>query len=384
MRLERARGARRSAVQGAGIALIAALLAACGGGGGGGGASGGGGAGNTGTGGGTGTLGPGGGLGTCRATQDTSATGFTLGVCDNRTSSAGSEQNDVGFKDIVDAAAIVSIVDYAAKAYTLNLPSPIGSPVALSAATQEDRCLNRLGNAVGLALQEPVNATTGQPRSAILSFTQATTGTAANDPVCPSRPGQSAQLPLTKIDFGTWERYVGAAELYYGGWYTPRAGNAASRPTADVAFDGAGAGVAGSGGLSAGYLFTAISSFGTSATVRNVSYSAATGKLTGTLSNFDYSRSGQAIPANATLTSATFTATVEANGRFSGTLAGTGTLTPAGQSSLSATVAGLVEGVVVGNPTSGFELAARYQASLTGAGLTAPSARAAGSFAIAQ
>lgn len=370
------RGAGRPLAQTAGIALVTALLVACGGGGGGGG--GGTSSTGTGTGTGTGTLGPGGGLGTCPATRDTSATAFTLGVCDT-VSATGAEQHDVGFKDV---SSSVTINDFAAKRYTLNLPASIGSPVALS---QENRCLNALGSQVGLVLEEPVRAAAGQARSLVQSFTQGTTGTDAQDATCPNRPARSAALPLNLVDFGAWERFVGGAapfELYYGGWYAPRAG-APIRPAVNVVFDGNGANRTGAGGISVGYLFTAVSFFGMSGTLSNVSYDAATSTITGTLSNFQYSRSARPVAANAAMTSARFTATVAPNGTFTGTLTGTGTLTPEGQSSTAAAVTGLVEGVIVGDQ-SGFELAARYQASLTATGLSLPSARTAGSFATAQ
>ena len=366
-------GARHSAAHSAGIALIALLLAACGGGGGGGssGASGG-----TGSTGGATTGGLGGGLATCPATTGTSASGLTLGVCQGTT-------YDIAF---VDVSSPVAVNDYAAKTYTLNVPASIGSPVLLSAAAQEDRCRNVLGDRSGLTLQSPLPAASGQPRSTLLSFTQPTTGTGATDALCPNRVGQPAELPLQAIDFGTWERYTGGLELYYGTWFTPRAG-AATRPTANVQFLGAGlsAPARTPRGVSVGYLFTALSAYGLSGQLLGTTFDAASSTLQGTISTFAYSStaSTQQTSTNVSISSIAFTATVAPDGTFSGTLTGSGAIAPSGGASVPAQVSGIVTGVIVNGP-GGYELAGRYQAGLTPSVGTTVTARAVGSFAAAQ
>lgn len=381
-------------VRSLGVALLLAALAACGGGGGGGG-------GNDGAvaGGGGGTDGGGGGVGVqpnCDAVRAPTAGGFMLGVCSTR--QGGSELNAHTFKSlaIVPGQPLVA-PNYAGvkPSYTLNLAAPVlASGPATLGPEAEDRCRIFIGTRPGYTLQVPsaeaLRTNPEAPRVAVISFTQ---GSAA----CPEatladgtrRPGRAATDPSFNtaaklVDFGTFERYVGGQELYYGGWYVPRQ-QGAFNPAVALRFPSR---AAIGGGMMGGYLFTAISSFGLSGVLGDIVYTppataGGAGRLVGTIANFGYSR------ANETVTSpqvrfegpVTIEATVQPSGAFSGTLRGSGFL-----GATAAAFNGAIEGVVVTVPAAGGavaagELAARVQGELAVPGASAPGARMVGALA---
>ena len=370
-----------------GVALLLAALAACGGGGGGGG-------GDSAVGANGGAVGGGnGGTGTqpnCDAVRSPTPGAFMLGVCSTR--QAGSELNAHTFKSlaILPGQPLVT-PDFATRSYTLNLAAPVlaGGPATLGPAA-EDTCRIFIGTRPGYTLQIPspdvLNTNPEAPRVAVISFTQGSN-------VCPAatladgttRPARAAtapsfNTPAKLVDFGTFERYVGGQELYYGGWYFPRQQNAFN-PAVALRFPTR---AAIGGGMLGGYLFTAISSFGVSGVVGDIAYTppataGGAGRLTGTIANFGYSR------ANETVTSpqvrfegpVTIEASVTPTGAFSGTLRGTGVL-----GATAASFNGAIEGVIVTAPgAAAGELAARVQGELAVPGASAPGARMVGALA---
>lgn len=379
MSLGRARGARRSLAQGAGIALLTALLAACGGGGGGGGGTGGGGAGGGGggggAGGGDGALGSGNGAGTCAATQNTTANGFVLGVCENQAASGGITF-DVAHREVSNSEAAVSVVNFATKSYTLTLPDFSSTPVTLTAA-DETSCANVLGQSSG-ALLEQENSPAAGLRSTLLSFSQPARAFTAGAGCNRNASAQPAALTLQTFDFGAWERAVSSREFYYGGWYARRPAVPAQVPSSAVA----------SGnriGVAVGYLFNAVETLGTSGQVRNVAFDAASRTISGTIDSFALSSAGPIREATARLVSLSFAGVpVDTAGNFDGALSGNANLILDGVLTTGA-VTGRIKGSMLTAGASGVEVAGRFQAAVstqTGAQIVVR-ARAAGSFAIA-
>lgn len=384
MRLGRARGARRSLAQGASMALIAALLAACGGGGGGGGGSSNT-AGNgigTGTGTGTGgaTVGPGGGTGSCAATQNTAPNGLALGVCFSQDATLNTTVFDIGHRDIPNSDSAVTVVNFAAKSYTVTLPGLLPAPVNL-AATDENPCANLLGDKSGLLLEVPNNPGNA-PSTTLLSFAQGFGAITAGQLGCSiSKLGRpTPEIALSLLDFGTWERFAGGNALYYSGWYARRPEVAAVLPTRSVAFGASRPGVA------VGYLFSALDSLGISAAVRNVTFDAATRTVSGTIDTVQRNRQGRAAVANVQVESVSFAGIpVAQNGDFDGALNGTGNIIPQNTNTpIPASVTGRIRGTVVaaGDGAGPAEMAARFQLVLSAQGATNAVGRATGAFAI--
>ena len=387
MRLETDRGARRFLAQGAGVALMAALLAACGGGGGGGGSSGtpAGATGTTGTGGtsvtGPTATGPGGGTSSCAATQGTAANGLALGVCFSRDATLNTTVFDIGHRDLAGSDTAVTVVNFAAKNYAITLPGLLPSPVSF-AATDENPCANLLGDKSGLLLEVPNNPG-NSPSTTLLSFTQGYGSITAGQLGCTiSKTGRpTPEIALSVFDFGTWERFAGGNALFYSGWYARRPDAAAAvPPTGSVTFGASRPGVA------VGYLFSALDALGTSATVRNATFNAATRTVSGTLDTFQRNRQGLAAVASVQIESVSFSnIPVAANGDFDGPLNGTGNVVPSNTSTpIPASVTGRIKGTVLAaNGGAGpAEMAARFQATLTAQGAAAANGRATGAFAI--
>ncbi len=335
------------AAQASSAVLLVTFLAACGGGGG---DSGGGGATPPAGGGGNPpaatppTLG---GLNCVAATGG--GTGYVLGVCSVVTGTT--EAISAQFQNFPITVATDASV---AKRFTLNVQSPLSPGAKTVDATTENCAGNQLGSKVGFLAEVFDDATkpATSPRFTVLSFTQSY---GENTALCrtPSNNLKAALYPMTYTDVGVWERYLGEAALYYGGWYALR-GTTNAVPTAGKTY---------ASGVAFGYRFTPTLGYGMSAdVVAGASWNGSA--MSVQINNFAYSRAsvtnpnpGDALP---TLTlSGTYDATTK---KVSGTVSGTG-------------VSGIWEGEFAG--PAGQEFAAKFQLVQSATGH-----RVTGSFAV--
>lgn len=274
---------------GAGMVVLTAALTACGGGG------------SSGSQGGAVNL-------NCGAAANATQSGYSLGVC-----SAGGSNRPV-FRGNLDTIG-VTINDYAAKSYTLNLNEETGpNPQLAFGAANEDRCNNLVGAARVLVQTNP-NPATG-PYAAVLSATQ-TPQDPTPDDTCVKNGGGAALPPIgtiamAQVDFGTWERWLSGQSFYYGGWFTARNAGANAKP--------AGAKSYGDGRL-IGYVYTPLSSFGMLGPKMTLTIDAAN-VITGTATEVQNSRTGFNANLNAQIVSLNLNGGADPDGKFRGTLTG--------------------------------------------------------------
>jgi hypothetical protein len=282
----------------------------------------------------------------CPAANNATSNGYSLGVC----SASGGTQNKPVYRG--DLSINVTVNNYAAKAYTLNLNAETGPSTVAFGSANEDRCQNLVG--AGRINTETVPNPARGVYAAVLSGTQKPTDPIAGDS-CFQAGGAglppALNVPLTFVDFGTWERYVGGQSFYYGGWYTAL-GSANVKPAAAKTYS--------AGGLSFGYVYTTVSSFGTAGVVSSVAVDA-TGTITGTVNDFQNSRTGFDPSLNAQIVSLTMAGTAAADGTFSGTLTGVATFGASGPQ--QAILGGGFEGRFFG--PNGEEIAGRWWVQLS-------------------
>ncbi len=263
-----------------GAAALLAVMAACGGGGGSASTS------SSGvtssSSGGTPTLG---GLNCVAGVGDN--TGFTVGVCDGNLSVPPVGQINLQFQSF---DVQVGIGNFNAKQYSITTKTPLLPESKNLDANSEFCSSNLLGLEPAFLTQifDLPGKEATSPRTALLSFTQPygnpeTLGadqkianpcrTAANGIPKP------ATYPMSFMDFGTWERYLGETSLYYGGWYAVRAGANAAPSSAKTYVPG----------KLIGYRLNSGGSYGLSGKVSNAAYAASV--LTLEMDGYSYSRS---------------------------------------------------------------------------------------------
>lgn len=268
--------------------------------------------------------------------------GYILGVCSVLT--GGVEAISSGFQNFPVVVASAPAPN-TGKSFSLTTTTPLLPGGKTVDASLENCASNQLGTAVGYLAEVFDNATAPatSPRYSVLAFSQ-TYGarTAQQNGVTVSlcnKPGNTilpAALALTYMDVGVWERYLGDAALYYGGWYSQR--GTTSAPAAN--------GKTYAAGKAFGYRFTADQGFGMSADVAaGAVWNGST--VSFQLSNFSYSRTGVTNPnPGLALPTVTLRATAITGKAVTGLVEGTG-------------VSGIFEGEF-GGP-AGEEFAGRFQ-----------------------
>lgn len=310
--------------------------------------------------------GPNGSCGGSIGNGTTDLTGLTLGACDSATAT---QRWSTAFRSL---DTTVTPLNAATRSYRVQTPAPSApADVTLAAADSESTCLNLIGNRRLLVMQSPLGASASTPYTLLASAASAYSGNSSCEggPL----PAGGPAVALTVADFGVWERNVGTAvprEGYSGGWYATRNGATPFQPTANFV-----AGSTAATGLATGFLFNRDIQFGASApaTLTFTAGTTAPAVVSGSISNISYLNSvtvrnvGQTagtVPVPRIVTMQ-FQNLAVVNGRFSGSLTGTGAV--AGQ-----TVAGVVEGIVVRNATNtGNEIVGRFQGELRDATNTA-------------
>lgn len=278
----------------------------------------------------------------CPAVNKGTTAGYALGVC----AAGGSNRNRITLR--ADLPITVTINDYSTKLYTLNLNAETGPNAASFNTTNEDACLNVLGGGRFATLTIP-NPTGEGPYAAVISGTQAPRDPSPADPCSPvdlSSVPPVQRVELTKVDFGTWERFVGGVSYYYGGWYTPLTSTNV-KPVGAKRYN--------AGGRALGYVYTTRASFGTAAPVRAFEVDA-DGRITATIDGFQNARSTDFdINQNALIGTLSLQGNANADGTFVGTLSGTVTL---GNAAPQPIIAGAFEGRFFG--PAGDEVAGRW------------------------
>lgn len=281
--------------------------------------------------------------------------GYILGVCS--VFSGNTEANSVQFQNFPLTVTTDSSV---AKRFTLNTQSPYLPGARTMDAANENCSDNQLGSKSGFLTEiydDPTRPATSS-RYSVISFAQ-TVGENTNFCRTPQNQTRLSAFnvvtggDLALSDFGTWERYLGGASLYYAGWYALRTTTNAT-PQAGKTY---------AKGIAVGYRFAANLGYGMSADV--VSGATWNGtSLTLQINNLAYSRRNLAnpsvTPAIDTLTlSGTYSATTK---KVSGLVSGTG-------------VGGTFEGEFAG--ASGQEFVGKFQLLQAASG-----DRLAGAFAV--
>ncbi len=160
-----------------------------------------------------------------------------------------------------------------------------------------------------------------------------------------------ALYPLTYSDAGVWERYLGEAALYFGGWYATR-GTSHAVPSANKTYGS---------GVAFGYRFTPGKGYGMSADVlSNATWNGSA--ITVQISNFAYSTAGETNPNPGALPVLSLTSGTVTGTKVTGTVSGTG-------------VTGIWEGEFAG--PAGQEFAGKFQVVQASTGH-----RVTGSFAV--
>ena len=272
--------------------------------------------------------------------------GYILGVCSVVTN--GVEAISSGFQNFAVTVAS-NPAPNTGKAFTLNTQTPILPGSRTVDASLENCANNQLGTSVGYLAEvfENANSPTTSPRYSVLTFSQAYGARITNvngvqtdrcrqagNPV--TVPALPNAVPLAFMDVGVWERYLGDASLYYGGWYSQRNTNSAVAPSGKVY----------GAGKAFGYRFTADQGFGMSADVAaGATWNGST--MTLQLINFTYSRANVTSPnPGAALPTVSLRATTVTGKAVTGLVEGTG-------------VSGIFEGEF-GGP-NGEEFAGRFQ-----------------------
>ena len=272
--------------------------------------------------------------------------GYILGVCSVVTN--GVEAISSGFQNF-QVTVVSNPAPNTGKAFTLNTQTPLLPGSKTVDASLENCANNQLGTSIGYLAEifDNAAAPTTSPRYSVLTFSQGygariTTVNSVQTDLC-RRPGNPITapalpnaVPLAFMDVGVWERYLGDAALYYGGWYSQRGTTSAA----------AAAGKVYGAGKAFGYRFTADQGFGMSADVAaGATWNGST--MTLQLSNFSYSRANVAAPnPGAPLPTVSLRATTITGKAVTGLVEGTG-------------VSGIFEGEF-GGP-AGEEFAGRFQ-----------------------
>ena len=272
--------------------------------------------------------------------------GYILGVCSVVTNNV--EAISSGFQNF-----LVTVASNAApntgKAFTLNTQTPLLPGAKEVNASLENCANNQLGTSVGYLAEvfDNANSPATSPRYSVLTFSQGygariTSVNNVQTDLCRragnpiTAPALPNAVPLAFMDVGVWERYLGDAALYYGGWYSQRGTTSAA----------AAAGKTYGAGKAFGYRFTADQGFGMSADIATgATWNGTT--MTLQLSNFNYSRANVTSPnPGAPLPTVTLRATTVTGKAVTGLVEGTG-------------VSGIFEGEF-GGP-AGEEFAGRFQ-----------------------
>lgn len=288
--------------------------------------------------------------------------GYILGVCSVVTN--GVEAIAAGFQNF-PATVTSNPAPNTSKTFTLNLQTPV-SPGAKSVDASLENCANnQLGTSIGFLAEvfDNANAPTTSPRYSILTFSQGygariTSVNNVQTDLCRrsgnpiTAPALPNAVPLAFMDVGVWERYLGDAALYYGGWYSQR-GTTSAAATAGKTYGA---------GKAFGYRFTADQGFGMSADIAaGATWNGST--MTLQISSFNYSRANVTTPnPGAPFPVITLRATAISGKAVTGLVEGTG-------------ISGIFEGEF-GGP-AGEEFAGRFQFVQPASGH-----KASGSFAI--
>jgi hypothetical protein len=267
--------------------------------------------------------------------------GYVLGVCSVVT--AGVEAISSQFQNFPLTVTTDASV---AKRFTLNTQTPLLPGARTMDAANENCGDNQLGSKSGYLTEIYEDATkpATSPRFSVLSFAQ-TVGENTNFCRTPTNQTKPAAYTLTNSDFGTWERYLGEAALYYGGWYALRT-TTNGLPTGPKTY---------AQGAAFGYRFTSGNpaagiqgkGYGVSADVPSgASWNGTT--LTVQINNFAYSRRSEVNPTVApALDTLTLSGTYSADTKkVSGIVSGTG-------------VTGIFEGEFAG--ATGQEFVGKFQ-----------------------
>jgi hypothetical protein len=272
-----------------------------------------------------------GGLNCVAATGGSS--GYILGVC-----SVVSGTTETISSQFQNFPVTVTTDPSVAKRFTLNVQSPLLPGGRTMDAANENCGDNQLGSKSGYLteLYEDATKPATSPRYSVLSFAQSV-GENTNFCRTPTNQTKPAAFTLASSDFGTWERYLGEAALYYGGWYALRTTTNAL-PTGSKTYGP---------GAAFGYRFTAAKGYGVSAdVVSGATWNGTTLALQ--INNFAYSRRAEVnpvvSPALGTLSlSGTYSAETK---KVTGLVSGTG-------------VTGIFEGEFAGS--SGQEFVGKFQ-----------------------
>jgi hypothetical protein len=199
--------------------------------------------------------------------------------------------------------------------FSLDVQTPVSAGSRTLDGTNERCDGNILGNVTNYLTELYVDATNPatSPSFSILSPAQKYGRNVAQCRLA-ANPLDGASYPLTYLDFGTFERYLGESSLYYGGWTAQRTATNAA-PTSAKTY---------AAGLMIGYRTTNSLSYGMSATVpAGASWNGST--LTFTMGSFVYSRRNETNPnPGEVIPTLTFASTAGSGGTLSGVITGTG------------------------------------------------------------
>jgi hypothetical protein len=263
-------------------------------------------------------------------------TGYVLGACVLASRASPTSplvgQTATNFQNF--PATVTPSDDKTLRRYTLNVTSPFGAGAQTMDGTGENCEANSVGGRAAYATEfyaDPTNPA-NSPRYTVLSFTQSY---GLNSPQCRTATNTRAvaAFNLTTADFGLWERFLGEASIYYGGWYAAR--GAQGLPANGKTY---------SEGLAIGYRITPEWVFGMSSTVTTTgAWNGST--ITLQISGDRYS-SSQTTAFPTAFPTLTLTTTARTGNKVSGDVTGSG-------------VAGIWEGEFFG--PNGAEFAGRFQ-----------------------
>ncbi len=209
----------------------------------------------------------------CGATSATTGDGYVIGACAVAVKQADGSSFETTTSQFQDALFSVSVdQNVTATAdpttglnYAFSITLPVGSGSATFSPTAKTCSGNQIGDRTGYITQvfaDPT-ATETSPRYTLLSFAKASeivdpTAKVLNGSCIPNPTALNEIGTVTRVsDFGVWERYIGGAAIYYGGWYATR-GATHTVPTAAKTY---------TQGSVVGYRFTQTLIYGMSAKV---------------------------------------------------------------------------------------------------------------------
>jgi hypothetical protein len=265
----------------------------------------------------------------CGATSSTTGAGYVIGACavgvkqsDGSTIEKTTSQFQEALFSVGVDQTVTAVPDPATGLnYTFSITLPVGSGSATFSPTAKTCSGNQIGDRTGYITQvfaDPT-ATETSPRYTLLSFAKASEIIDPNAKIlngsCIPNPTALKEIgTLTRVsDFGVWERYIGGAAIYYGGWYATR-GATHTAPTAAKTY---------TEGSVVGYRFTQELIYGMSAkVVAGAKWDGA--KLVAQINNYKYSRKPLVNPSvEPAYTDLTLTSNKIENNKVSGVVEGT-------------------------------------------------------------